>query len=126
MISKRRAASGRPPQHGASFFTQLHEAVGGGYPGESLDALWSLVWRGLVTNDSLHPLRAYIAKQESSRAAQRKMHSSDQQRATFRSRRTVPATAQGRWSLVGGVAGRNLVGAGDLSPVLRPPQKKGL
>ncbi len=84
---------------GASFFTQIHEAVGGGYPGESLDALWSLVWRGLVTNDSLHALRAYVARPESSRAA-RKQHGSDAQRATFRSRRTVPATAQGRWSLI--------------------------
>jgi ATP-dependent Lhr-like helicase len=84
---------------GASFFTQLHESVGGGYPGESLDALWSLVWRGLVTNDSLHPLRAYVAKPESARN-QRKQHSSAQQRATFRSRRTIPATAQGRWSLI--------------------------
>ena len=46
---------------GASFFDPLHQAVGGGYPGESIDALWSLVWRGLVTNDSLHALRAYIA-----------------------------------------------------------------
>ena len=90
---------------GASFFTQLHESVGGGYPGESLDALWSLVWRGLVTNDSLHPLRAYVSKPESARN-QRKLHSSAQQRATFRSRRTVPATAQGRWSLVNGVVGR--------------------
>jgi len=84
---------------GASFFTQLHEAVGGGYPGESLDALWSLVWRGLVTNDSLHALRAYVGRQEAGKP-QRKQHSSAQQRATFRSRRTVPATAQGRWSLV--------------------------
>jgi ATP-dependent helicase Lhr and Lhr-like helicase len=86
-------------QTGASFFTQLHESIGGGYPGESLDALWSLVWRGLVTNDSLHPLRAYVAKPESARN-QRKLHSSAQQRATFRSRRTVPATAQGRWSVI--------------------------
>ena len=84
---------------GASFFTQLHDSVGGGYPGESLDALWSLVWRGLVTNDSLHPLRAYTAKPESARN-QRKLHSSAQQRATFRSRRTIPATAQGRWALL--------------------------
>jgi ATP-dependent helicase Lhr and Lhr-like helicase len=84
---------------GASFFTQLHVSVGGGYPGESLDALWSLVWRGLVTNDSLHPLRAYATKPESARS-QRKLHSSAQQRATFHSRRTVPATAQGRWALL--------------------------
>jgi ATP-dependent Lhr-like helicase len=83
---------------GASFFTQLHESVGGGYPGESLDALWSLVWRGLVTNDSLHPLRAYIARPESSRS-NRKVHGNGT--GAFRSRRTVPATAQGRWSLIG-------------------------
>jgi len=79
---------------GASFFTQLHESVGGGYPGESLDALWSLVWRGLVTNDSLHPLRAYTARPESNRGP-RKLPP----QGNFRSRRTIPATAQGRWSL---------------------------
>ena len=87
---------------GASFFTQLHESVGGGYPGESLDALWSLVWRGLVTNDSLHPLRAYIARPESQRG-NRKQHGNGGIPGTtgaFRSRRTVPATAQGRWALI--------------------------
>ena len=84
---------------GASFFTQLHESVGGGYPGESLDALWSLVWRGLVTNDSLNPLRAYVFRPESGGRVHRKEHSSAAQRTAFRSRRTVPATAQGRWSL---------------------------
>ena len=86
-------------QTGASFFTQLHDSLGGGYPGETLDALWSLVWRGLVTNDSLHPLRAYTAKPEATRG-DRKRHLHAQTTAAFRSRRTVPATAQGRWSLV--------------------------
>ena len=43
---------------GATFFADLHEALGSGYPGETIDALWSLVWRGLVTNDTLHALRA--------------------------------------------------------------------
>ena len=38
---------------GASFFDPLHQALGGGYPGETIEALWSLVWRGLITNDSL-------------------------------------------------------------------------
>ena len=47
---------------GASFFDPLHQAVGGGYPGETIDALWCLVWRGLITNDSLHALRAYMAR----------------------------------------------------------------
>ncbi len=80
---------------GASFFDSLHQAVGGGYPGETLDALWSLVWRGLITNDSLHALRAYIARPESARTPRR-----HQTGAAFRSRRTTPPTAQGRWSLL--------------------------
>jgi ATP-dependent Lhr-like helicase len=78
---------------GASFFDPLHQAVGGGYPGESIDALWSLVWRGLVTNDSLHALRAYIQRPESARAPRRL-----QTGVVFRSRRTTPPNAQGRWS----------------------------
>ena len=80
---------------GASFFDPLHQAVGGGYPGESIDALWSLVWRGLVTNDSLHALRAYIARPDSARAPRRLQTGS-----VFRSRRTTPPNAQGRWSLL--------------------------
>jgi ATP-dependent Lhr-like helicase len=80
---------------GASFFEPLHQAVGGGYPGETIDALWSLVWRGLITNDSLQALRAYIAKPETARTARRV-----QTGAVFRSRRTTPPTAQGRWSVL--------------------------
>ena len=81
--------------NGASFFDSLHEAAGAGYPGETIDALWSLVWRGLITNDSLHALRAYIARPESARTPRRY-----QTGAVFRSRRTTPPTAQGRWSLL--------------------------
>jgi ATP-dependent Lhr-like helicase len=80
---------------GASFFDPLHQAVGGGYPGESIEALWSLVWRGLITNDSLHALRAYIARPDSARAPRRL-----QTGVVFRSRRTTPPTAQGRWSVL--------------------------
>jgi ATP-dependent Lhr-like helicase len=80
---------------GASFFDPLHQTAGGGYPGESIDALWSLVWRGLVTNDSLHALRAYITKPETARSNRRQ-----QTGAVFRSRRTTPPVAQGRWSLL--------------------------
>jgi ATP-dependent Lhr-like helicase len=80
---------------GASFFEPLHQAVGGGYPGESIDALWSLVWRGLVTNDSLHALRAYATKPDT--RATRRPH---QTGAVFRSRRTTPPNAQGRWALL--------------------------
>jgi ATP-dependent Lhr-like helicase len=75
--------------------------VGGGYPGETIDALWSLVWRGLVTNDSLHALRAYTARPENARTPRRL-----QTGQVFRSRRTTPPTAQGRWSLLPVRAGK--------------------
>ena len=80
---------------GANFFDPLHQALDGGYPGETIEALWSLVWRGLVTNDSLHALRAYIARPESARTPRRV-----QTGVAFRSRRTTPPTAQGRWSVL--------------------------
>jgi ATP-dependent Lhr-like helicase len=80
---------------GASFFTDLHDATGDGYPGETIDALWNLVWHGLVTNDTLHALRAYIAKPET--RPSKRQHN---QPTTFRSRRTTPPSAQGRWTLV--------------------------
>jgi ATP-dependent Lhr-like helicase len=81
---------------GAAFFAQLHEAAGGGYPGETLDALWNLVWRGLVTNDTFHALRAYVARPAASSRQPKRQHNLP----SFRSRRTTPPSAQGRWSLV--------------------------
>ena len=77
---------------GASFFGPLHDASGGGFPQETVDALWNLVWKGLVTNDTLHPLRAYTAGPQRSRREARAQR--------FRSRRLVPASAEGRWSAV--------------------------
>ncbi len=82
---------------GAMFFAQLHDAVGGGYPGETLDALWSLVWRGIATNDTFHALRAYVQKQSAAARAPKRTHNTP---SSFRSRRTTPPTAQGRWTLL--------------------------
>ena len=82
---------------GAMFFAQLHDAVGGGYPGETLDALWSLVWRGVATNDTFHALRAYVQKQAAAARPSKKTHNAP---SNFRSRRTTPPTAQGRWTLL--------------------------
>jgi ATP-dependent Lhr-like helicase len=81
--------------HGASFFQPLHDGTGGGYPGQTLDSIWSLVWRGLLTNDAFHALRAYCARPSASRARE----PARPQSADFRSRRTTPPTAQGRWAL---------------------------
>ncbi|MBT9331350.1 Lhr family helicase [Paracidobacterium acidisoli] len=80
---------------GAMFFAQLHDALGGGYPGETLDALWSLVWRGLITNDTFHALRAYVARPDTARSAKRRHNL-----PAFHSRRTTPPAAQGRWTLI--------------------------
>ena len=80
---------------GAMFFGALHEAVGGGFPGETIDALWGLVWAGRVTNDTFHALRAYMARRASARSSSRQHVQSN-----FRSRRTLPPSAQGRWTLV--------------------------
>ena len=82
-------------ERGASFFQDLHDGVGGGYPGETLDALWELVWKGLVTNDGMAALRAYCERPAVSSRKQRRVH----QQTGFRSRRTTPPTAQGRWAL---------------------------
>jgi ATP-dependent Lhr-like helicase len=82
--------------HGASFFHAAHEGTGGGFPQETVDALWDLVWRGAVTNDTLHPLRAFLRPPES--RARRPLARRTGQ--AFRSRRLVPPTAEGRWSAV--------------------------
>ncbi len=80
---------------GASFFQDLHDGVGSGYPGETLDALWGLVWKGMVTNDGVAALRAYCER-SSSASRGKKVH---RQGVGFRSRRTTPPTGQGRWAL---------------------------
>ncbi len=102
--------------HGASFFQPIHEATGdpnarantgaasGGYPGETIEALWNLVWQGKVTNDSLQSLRAYTDRNAVNGRGttnhqgkpQRRLHN---QPASFRSRRTTPPTVQGRWAI---------------------------
>src|SRR4029450_4007000 len=80
---------------GASFFGPLHEAVGAGDPGETVDALWNLVWQGLVTNDTFHALRAFTRTRAPHRKARRTNAPS-----AVRSRRIAPPAAEGRWSLV--------------------------
>lgn len=82
---------------GASFFQDLHDALGGGYPGETLDALWGLVWKGMATNDGMAALRAYVDRPSAAGKPARRVHKQGQ--ATFRSRRTTPPTGQGRWAL---------------------------
>jgi len=83
--------------HGASFFGPLHEAAGAGYPAETVRALWNLAWKGLVTNDTFHALRAFTrrpaARDVSTRARRH-------EGGAFRPRRLAPPSAEGRWTLV--------------------------
>jgi ATP-dependent Lhr-like helicase len=81
---------------GASFFGPIHQAAGGGFPRDTLAALWELVWKGLVTNDTFRVLRAFTEPQQPDRRSRRLALGGQ----SFRSRRTVPAAAEGRWSLV--------------------------
>ncbi|MEO8378909.1 MAG: DEAD/DEAH box helicase [Acidobacteriota bacterium] len=77
---------------GASFFNVMQGALGG-FPAELVDGLWDLVWRGAVTNDTFHALRAYTRTSSKGRAQPRA--------GGFRSRRVAgPPSTQGRWSLV--------------------------
>jgi len=76
---------------GALFFASLQEAAGGGFPQDTVDAMWNLVWRGLITNDTLQPLRAQVGstgREKRGRPASR----------PFRSRRVAPPAAEGRWT----------------------------
>jgi ATP-dependent Lhr-like helicase len=82
-------------QTGASFFAPIHEACGGGFPGDTLDALWALVWRGLVTNDAFQALRHRVRPPARDRRAA--AHAAGR---VFRSRRAVPPSGEGRWSIV--------------------------
>ena len=79
--------------HGASFFGDIHQGTGGGFPQETVDALWDLVWAGCITNDTLHPLRAYIRTAD--KRTPRRVRTQP-----FRSRRLMPRTAEGRWSVL--------------------------
>jgi ATP-dependent Lhr-like helicase len=78
--------------NGASFFASIHAKVGG-FANDVVDALWMLVWRGLVTNDTFHALRSMTRTAPAARRA-------ISQRGAFRSRQTTPPATQGRWSLV--------------------------
>src|SRR5262245_59019726 len=83
-------------RQGASFFAALHDAAGGGYPGETVDALWDLVWKGVLTNDTFHALRAFTRAPARRPRKRARVEGS----TAFRSRRAAPPSAEGRWSLL--------------------------
>jgi ATP-dependent Lhr-like helicase len=103
---------GAPAVGGALFFRQLADRAGQYLlaeeepaPGDAdlVVALWDLVWAGLLTNDSLAPLRAVV----SSRSPAHRPRPSTPRGRYARMRasrppmpsRAGPSTAAGRWSL---------------------------
>jgi ATP-dependent Lhr-like helicase len=92
---------------GALFFRQLTDRVTGLVEDPVDDpavvtALWDLVWAGLVTNDTLAPLRSLVSGRG---AAHKPRRSSPRGRYARLGRaqmpsRTGPPTVSGRWSLV--------------------------
>ncbi len=103
---------------GASFFAQILQATQG-FPSETLDALWDLVWSGEVTNDTLQPLRAFMHPRRGGHgrrdtAIRRRGDIGTRRPGHFAIRgshvatqisrigvtRTAPHEAAGRWSLI--------------------------
>ncbi|MFZ4893438.1 ATP-dependent helicase [Plantibacter sp. Mn2098] len=91
---------------GAYFFRQLAEAVGSTDDTVLVDALWELVWGGLITNDTFAPLRtlvgtgtgtsAHRVQRQTPRA--RMYRGRAMQRPTMATRATP--TLGGRWSIL--------------------------
>lgn len=90
---------------GGYFFRQLSDAVGSTDDAQLVDALWALVWAGLVSNDTLAPLRTLIGatggahRQPRAPARARLPRGRTFARPTMATR-TGPPTAGGRWSIV--------------------------
>ena len=80
---------------GALFFDDLVRAIGG-FRNDCLDGLWQLVWQGLVSNDTLAPLRSLRAAKTNSRRNTRQRS----RRRSFRSRRQTQRGSEGRWRLL--------------------------
>jgi ATP-dependent Lhr-like helicase len=87
--------------NGASFFAGIHAACGGGFPGETQEALWELVWSGWITNDTFHPLRTllYPGERRHERNAGASAGSPEFLRR-LRLRTSGGGAGAGRWSLV--------------------------
>ncbi|MGZ4447223.1 MAG: Lhr family helicase, partial [Nocardioides sp.] len=92
---------------GAWFFRQLADAVGSSDDQALSAALWDLVWAGLVSNDTLTPLRALTRTGTPSHRSRRppprlRMSSTTGARARMPARTGPPETA-GRWALLPGI-----------------------
>ena len=87
----------------ALFFRDLVSAVGATVDAEVVTAIWDLVWAGLLTNDTLAPLRTTLsgggAHRQATRATPRYGRAPRPGRARMPSR-SGPPQVGGRWSAV--------------------------
>jgi ATP-dependent Lhr-like helicase len=99
-------------REGALFFRALSDRIGSVDDADLVSALWDLVWAGLVSNDTLAPVRALIA---GGSGAHRARPTPVRSRLGRPGRPRMPArsgplSASGRW---------HLLGARDLDPTRR-------
>jgi ATP-dependent helicase Lhr and Lhr-like helicase len=85
---------------GAWFFRQLADRVGSTSDPELSAALWELVWRGLVTNDTLTPLRALVRSGTPSHRTRRTPPRMGRMTGARMPVRTGPPETAGRWALL--------------------------
>ena len=84
----------------ALFFRSLADRVGPADDPDVVRALWDLVWAGVVTNDTIAPLRALLGR---GRAPTRRRPLPARyagRRAVASAMRAAPPIAAGRWSLL--------------------------
>jgi len=87
-------------QNGASFFPEISAACGGGFPGEVLDALWELVWRGEITNDTFHTVRRRLYPPDRKNERKDGPPGSPEFLRRLRTRKSGDGIRGGRWSLL--------------------------
>ena len=100
---------------GAYFFRQLQQAVGEANDAALVDALWQLVWAGLITNDTLTPLRSWLGGRS---RTQRPPRARSYRGRSLSSVVTGPPTGAGRWSLLPLAEGDSTVRAKALGELM--------
>jgi ATP-dependent Lhr-like helicase len=85
---------------GAWFFRQLSDRLGPTSDGELSAALWALVWKGFVTNDTLTPLRALVRSGTPSHRTRRTPPRLGRTTGGRMPARTGPPETAGRWALL--------------------------
>jgi len=90
---------------GAYFFRQLADAVGSQRDQDLVQALWDLVWAGLINNDTFAPVRSLLsgghtAHRQSRAVPRARLHRGRSMPRPNLPSRGGPPTVSGRWSIL--------------------------